>query len=107
MAELEEELAEVLADLIRQHVAAVTKPLRDRNEALELRIVQVEKQAADFKYCGVWHYGESYRKHNFCTYDGSIWICLRDTAAKPGQSPDWQLAVQKGRDARTERKPAA
>ena len=100
MPQFEDDLAKELADLIRQHVAIVTKPL-------ELRIVQLEKQAADFKYCGVWHYGESYRKHNFCTYDGSIWICLRDTAAKPGQSPDWQLAVQKGRDARTERKPAA
>jgi hypothetical protein len=100
MPQFEDDLAKELADLIRQHVAIVTKPL-------ELRIVQLEKQAADFKYCGVWHYGESYRKHNFCTYDGSIWICLRDTAAKSGQSPDWQLAVQKGRDARTERKPAA
>ena len=99
MARLEDELAKELCDLIRQHVATVTKPLRDRIEALE-------KQAADFKYCGVWHYGESYRKHNFCTYDGSVWVCLRDTAAKPGQSPDWQLAVQKGRDARTQR-PAA
>ena len=100
MPQFEDDLAKELADLIRQHVAIVTKPL-------ELRIVQLEKQAADFKYCGVWHYGESYRRHNFCTYDGSIWVCLRDTAAKPGQSPDWQLAVQKGRDARTERKPAA
>jgi hypothetical protein len=96
MAEsFEEELAKVLAELIKQH----TRPLHARIEALE-------KQAADFRYCGVWHYGESYRKHNFCTYDGSIWVCLRDTAAKPGQSPDWQLAVQKGRDARTQR-PAA
>ena len=104
MAEgFEDQLVREITNLILKHV----KPLRDRNEALELRIVQLEKQAADFKYCGVWHYGESYRRHNFCTYDGSIWVCLRDTAAKPGQSPDWQLAVQKGRDARTERKPAA
>jgi hypothetical protein len=99
MAQLEDELAAVLVDLIRAHVAAVTKPLRDRIEVLE-------KQAADFKYCGVWRDGGSYRKHNFVTHHGSIWICLADTEAKPGESLQWQLAVQKGRDARTQR-PAA
>ena len=99
MAGFEEELAREIADLIRQHVAVVTKPLRDRIEALE-------KQIADFKYCGVWRDGENYRKHNFVTHHGSIWICLADTEAKPGESLQWQLAVQKGRDARTQR-PAA
>jgi hypothetical protein len=87
----EQELAETLVDLIRQHVAAVTRPLHDRIEALE-------KQAAEFKYVGVWRGGASYRKHNFCTHDGSVWICLSDTEGKPGQSLQWQLAVRKGRD---------
>ncbi len=99
MAQFEDDLAKELADLIRQHVAVVTKPLRDKIEELELRI-------AAFKYCGVWRDGESYRKHNFVTHHGSIWICLCDTEAKPGESLQWQLAVQKGRDARTQR-PAA
>jgi hypothetical protein len=31
---------------------------------------------------------------------GSIWVCLRDTEGKPGQSLDWQLAVRKGKDAK-------
>ena len=86
----------MLADLIRQHVAAVTKPLRTRIEELELRI-------ADFKYCGVWHYGESYRKQNFCTYDGEHLGLFARYRSKAGSDTDWQLAVQKGRDARTER----
>jgi hypothetical protein len=96
MAGFEEELAAEIANLVRQHV----KPLRDRIEVLE-------KQAAEFKYCGVWREGESYRKNNFVTHHGGVWAALCDTEAKPGQSLQWQLAVQKGRDARTERKPAA
>ena len=40
MAGFEDELAKEIADLIRQHVAVVTKPLRDRIEALELRIIK-------------------------------------------------------------------
>jgi len=42
--------------------------------------------------------GERYKKNNFCTYDGSVWICLRDTEGKPGQSMEWQLAVREGKD---------
>ena len=37
MAQLEEELAKELCDIIRGHVAAATKPLRARIEELELR----------------------------------------------------------------------
>jgi hypothetical protein len=73
--------------------------LRDRRiEALESRILQVEKHAAELKYCGVWRDGEQYRKNNFVTHDGSVWICLRDTEGKPGCSMEWQLAVRKGKD---------
>jgi len=96
--EFEEALAKELCDVIREHVAAATKPLRARIEELELRIVQAEKQAAEFRYRGVWRDGECYRKNNFCTHDGSVWICLRDTEGKPCQSLEWQLAVRKGRD---------
>jgi hypothetical protein len=91
MAEFEDALAKEIGDLIRAHV----KPLREKNEALEVRIAQMEKQIADFKYCGVWRDGASYRKHNFVTHHGSIWICLADTEAKPGESLQWQLAVQR------------
>jgi hypothetical protein len=94
MAEFEDALAKELADIIRQHVAAVTRPLHGRIEALE-------KQAAEFKYVGVWRAGENYRKNNFVTHDGSLWVCLADnTEGRPGQSLQWQLAVRKGRDAR-------
>jgi hypothetical protein len=94
----EEVLAKEIADLIRVHVATATKPLRDRIEVLELRNVEVEKQAAEFRYRGVWQPSEQYCRNNFVTHDGSVWICLHDGAGKPGQCLDWQLAVRKGRD---------
>jgi hypothetical protein len=77
---------------------AALKQRDDKIEALESRIVQMEKHAAEFRYRRVWRDGEQYRKNNFCTHDGSIWVYLRDTEGKPGQSLEWQLAVRKGRD---------
>jgi hypothetical protein len=97
-AVFEELLAKEIADLIRHHVAAATKPLRERIEMLERRTIEAESQAAEFRYRGVWQPGEQYRRNNFCTFDASVWVCLRDTEGKPGQCLDWQLAVKKGRD---------
>jgi hypothetical protein len=94
----EEVLAREIADLIRVHVATATKPLRDKIEALELRTIEAEKQAAEFRYRGVWQPSELYRRNNFITHDGSVWVCLRDTEGKPGTVLDWQLAVRRGRD---------
>jgi hypothetical protein len=78
----EEVLAKEIADLIRAHVSAATKPLRDKIEVLELRTVEAEKQAAEFRYRGVWQPGETYKRNNFCTFDGSVWVCLRETEGK-------------------------
>jgi len=103
----EEMLAAEIASMVRQQIAAATKPLRDKIEALELRTVEAEKQAAEFRYRGVWQPSETYKKNNFCTQDGSVWICLRDTKGKPGQVLDWQLAVRKGRDGKDAAKAAA
>jgi hypothetical protein len=79
------------------------KQVRDKIEALELRTVEAETKAAEFRYRGVWQPGEHYRKNNFVTYDASVWACLRDTEGKPGQSLDWQLAVRKGKDGKDAR----
>lgn len=48
---------------------------------------------------GVWSDGKTYVKGDCCTWGGSLWICQRETSAKP-DSPDsgWRLAVKKGRD---------
>jgi hypothetical protein len=54
-------------------------------------------------YQGVWQAGVDYQRGDGVTMDGSFWIALADTAARPG-SPSgdkaWRLAVKRGRDAR-------
>lgn len=49
---------------------------------------------------GVWT-ERVYEKGDCVTWGGSLWICQRETSAKP-DSPDsgWRLAVKKGRDGR-------
>jgi hypothetical protein len=79
---------------------AALKERDDKIAALEARIIDMEKHIAAMTYKGVWRDGERYRKNNFVTHDGSVWICLRDIEGKPGQSLEWQLAVRKGKDAR-------
>jgi hypothetical protein len=104
MAEsFEEQLAAEIANLVQRHVASALKQRDDKIAALEARIVDSEKQAAEFRYRGVWQPGETYKKNNFITFDGSVWVCLRETEGKPGQSLDWQLAVRRGKDGKDAR----
>lgn len=46
-------------------------------------------------YTGVYKPGENYQRGNFTTWGGSLWLALRDTKAKPGETPDWKLVVKK------------
>lgn len=48
---------------------------------------------------GVWKSDRTYERGDAVTADGSYWIAQKDApSGKPGQSPDWRLAVKKGRD---------
>lgn len=49
---------------------------------------------------GVWKEGASYVAGDGVTLGGSFFIAQRDTAAKPGKSDDWRLAVKRGSDGR-------
>ena len=48
---------------------------------------------------GVYKSG-SYVKGDAVSFGGAIWIAQKDTTDKPGVSPEWRLAVKKGRDAK-------
>lgn len=72
----------------------------ERFATLHRRIDQLEEARREFRYCGTWQRGASYREGTFLTDDGSLWTCLRDTSARPGTSADWQLCVKRGRDGR-------
>lgn len=48
---------------------------------------------------GVWKSDRTYDRGDAVTGDGSYWIAQKDAPqGKPGHSPDWRLAVKKGRD---------
>jgi hypothetical protein len=100
MAELEDALAKELIDLIRQHVAVVTKPLRDRIEELERKIVELQTKGVEYK--GVWQRACSYERGAIVTSDGSMWACVQNVGpnTRPGQSQNWQLCCRAGRDAK-------
>jgi len=54
---------------------------------------------------GVFREGEAYRKGDGVSFGGSIWLAQKDAPeGKPGTSPDWRLAVKKGRDGRDSEK---
>jgi len=50
-------------------------------------------------YKGVWKESNGeYKKGHTVTQSGSLWVCLADTADKPGSSDSWQLAAKRGTD---------
>lgn len=50
---------------------------------------------------GVFKEGEPYQAGNAVTFGGQLYLAQKDApAGKPGESPDWRLAVKKGRDGR-------
>jgi hypothetical protein len=49
---------------------------------------------------GVYKDGESYVAGDAVSWGGSLFIAQQDTTAKPETSPDWRLAVKRGREGR-------
>lgn len=55
---------------------------------------------------GVYRDDENYEKGDSVSWAGSLWIAqVDDPQGKPEQSPDWRLAVKRGRDAKPVVKP--
>jgi hypothetical protein len=96
MAEFEEALAKELADIIREQVAAATKPLRDKI---------AELQAAGIRYVGAYQRAQTYKRGDVCTQDGSMWCAVSDVGPneQPGRSQVWQLCCRAGRDGKDAR----
>lgn len=71
----------------------VGKELRE----LRMRVDALERDQRDSKFCGVWQRAADYKRSNFATHDGSLWVALRDcSGSKPGDDPaDWQLCVKR------------
>src|SRR5262249_28116252 len=75
-----------------EKIAEAVAPLKRRIAELETKQVEL----ANWKYLGIWTTG-FYHRGNFVTFDGSLWTCLADTHARPGEDPrGWQLCVKRG-----------
>jgi hypothetical protein len=102
-----------LGRALGQAVKALLDPLRARVKelealqvhlvalkALEGRVAALEKSLEQRSYKGVYDGAVTYQRHNIVTKNGCMWVALKDTYGVPGESPDWQLAVKKGRNGR-------
>jgi len=48
--------------------------------------------------------GLTYSPRDGVPHDGSYWLCLAETTAKPGTNGDWKLIVKRGKDGRDVRR---
>lgn len=83
--------------LIKDLAAAVAEVLKTR---IIPRLNKLEEANETFTYEGPFDPAKSYVKGNFASHGGSMWYCERATRQRPGDGPDWVLAVKHGRDAR-------
>ena len=110
MATFEEALAAELASILREQVAAVTRPLRDKIAELEtsnqrLAAQVAALQATGIRYVGAYQREQTYKRGDVCTQDGSMWCAVSDVGPneQPGRSQVWQLCCRAGRDGKDAR----
>ena len=81
---------EAIAQAVREAMQRALAPVKARLDRLE-------DQQKQLRYVGTWQRanGDSYRRNNFVTYGGSVWVALTDQPQHaPGDGGDWQLAVK-------------
>jgi hypothetical protein len=69
-----------------------------RLDALELRIAALEarKSAAGVRWAGQWKNGRTFHEGELVTFDGSLWVCTRETSSPPKRCDDYTLIVKQG-----------
>ena len=97
----------LLREYIEQQVGATLKTasLMSPDSGRTLRwsvdgVVLHEMKTAIVLDAGVWKEDITYSRGDGVTLGGSFFIAQVDTAAKPGKSDDWRLAVKRGNDGR-------
>ena len=74
------------------------------NTAVETRYADIVVRSIADSYQDVFKQGETYSRGAFATWDGSLWLSMRDTKAQPGtQDSGWKLVTKRGRDGRDKR----
>lgn len=84
-------------------IQSVTIKNSDSDRRLFMQVITLadgRKIESEFKIIGSMQYrdlhqtGKQYEMGDVVTYNGSMWVAIRDTAAAPGKSADWRLAVK-------------
>jgi hypothetical protein len=102
-------MVDAIAPTVRQFVTeqlvslqSEIQKLRADNLKLHDRLAEVETKAhAPMAYKGVWAPSTEHPAGSTCTWQGSMWVAVRDTAVKPGEGIEatgWQLACKRGSD---------
>jgi hypothetical protein len=92
-------LSEQEAGIIKGVASALhdeIEPLKAQIAALTARVLELEAQRDEMKYCGVWREGRAYTPGSFATHDGAMWHANKKTAEKPGASGDWTMCAKSG-----------
>ena len=80
---------DLVADVIAAAMQKTLDPVTKRLDALEARELSVE-------YAGVYTENKRHKARQLTTRGGSLWLCLRDTTGRPGDSDSWKLIVKRG-----------
>jgi hypothetical protein len=83
-----------------KHLLATVPTTRNSSDYvydIRRRIEDLEGRPFVFD-AGIWVDGLDYQKGAGVSYRGSYWIAQQDTTQKPGDGPDWRLAVKRGRN---------
>jgi hypothetical protein len=94
-----EKFGSELSRLVREFVDREIAKLR---ADIDLRLQTIENAGAT-AYQGTYDPDRQYSKGQFVTHNGSLWHANELTRARPGDGPDWTLAVKRGRDSRDTR----
>lgn len=71
--------------------------MAERVDRLEATLTEIADNG--FRYRGYWRSGMRAKRGDAFTHDGSLWWACRDADDPPSkESPNWNIAVRKGRD---------
>jgi hypothetical protein len=85
-------------------VRGLSQPIKQALGDLERRIAALEQRPAGLKYVGTWDAETDYALNEGVTCGGSIWIARSPSRGlRPGEGPEWTLAVKRGRDGKDAR----
>lgn len=75
--------------------------LEEIDARIEARFAELQVRTIADSYQGVFQPGTTYARGLLATWDGSLWLSMQDTTAKPGEKDSgWKMIVKRGADGR-------